>query len=146
MKLRILSSILLIIVSLLFILDKLVEFFNLEIKNTYGFNSPENFAFIIGIQVGILLLIIATKLKPFYLFYSFPVYSNLLYFYNLFFTTEHENKRFFNFYILTTTFLFVILLRFISEKTNKYLHQQTIKNEEIKLLVDIWDLSILKKK
>lgn len=144
MKPRILGSILVIISGLLFIADQFVKLFGIEIKNTHGFNSSENFAFFVGTWIGIILLIIASKLKPFILSYIVPIYNVLLSLYWIFFTSDFTDKRFFNLYIAFTTILTTLLLGYISAKMNACLKAEAVKEEKIKILEAVLDLSILK--
>lgn len=144
MILRFLGSILVILSGLLFISDQLVELFDIEIQNTHGFNSPANFAFFIGTWIGIIILIIAFKLKPFTLSFVVPIYNVSLSLYWVFFTNEYTNKSFFNGYIIVSTIAIILILSYISAMYNKYQKSQADKKERIKLLEAVLDLSILK--
>lgn len=146
MKFRFLGSILVLISGLLFISDQLVDLFGIEIKNTHGFNSSANFAFFVGTWIGIILLIIAHKLKPFTISFFVPIYNVSLSLYWVFFTDEYTNKSFFNGYIIVSTILTTVLLGYIAAKMNACAKAHQEKEEKIQLLEAVLDLSIIKTK
>ena len=142
MKYRIIGSILVVLSGFALFADLIFSYFGIQFKNTYGFNSSENFIFYNGLLISVLLNIVAGRLKPFLLSYLIPLYCIILSFYWIYFL-EYSDKEVFNIYVFIISVTTLLIVSIITIKAKKHFEQEkelVLKNT---LLEKVLDLSIL---
>ena len=117
---------------------------NIEFKNIYGFNSTTNFVFWLSMMVSQLLLIIAAQFKPYRISYLAPIYIISLSLYWIFFSSEYDNKSYFNIYVLGFSIALLLVVSLISMIVNKEKIETENNNAKLALLENIFDLTVLK--
>lgn len=145
MKQRLISSIIILLTGILLVLDVILDKLGIEFKNTFGFNSSSNFVFYTSQWVAIILLIFASKLKPYNLSYISPVYSIAISGYWVFFLEDYSLKHFFEISVLIVSILVIVLFIMIWNFFKIDYVKEEIKNEKIDTLEKFLDLTILYK-
>lgn len=141
---RLIASFLVLVSGMILLSDLFVSYYNIEFKNIYGFNSTTNFVFWLSMMVSQLLLIIAAQFKPYRISYLAPIYIISLSLYWIFFSNDYDNKSYFNIYVLGFSLAFLVVISLISMIMNKEKIETEQNNAKIKLLENIFDLTVLK--
>ncbi|WP_130735482.1 hypothetical protein [Flavobacterium sp. J27] len=141
---RIIASFLVLVSGMILLSDLYVSHYHIEFKNIYGFNSTSNFVFWLSMMVSQLLLIIAAQFKPYRISYLAPIYLISLSLYWIFFSNDYDNKSYFNLYVLGFSLALLIIVSLISMIVNKEKIETENKNAKLKLLENIFDLTVLK--
>ena len=141
---RVIASFLVLVSGMILLSDLFVSYYNIEFKNIYGFNSTTNFVFWLSMMVSQLLLIIAAQFKPYRISYLAPIYIISLSLYWIFFSNDYDNKSYFNIYVLGFSVALLVVISLISMIMNKEKIEAEQKNAKLKLLENIFDLTVLK--
>ena len=141
---RLIASFLVLVSGMILLSDLFVSYYNIEFKNIYGFNSTTNFVFWLSMMVSQLLLIIAAQFKPYRISYLAPIYIISLSLYWIFFSNDYDNKSYFNIYVLGFSVALLVVISLISMIMNKEKIEAEQKNAKLKLLENIFDLTVLK--
>ena len=141
---RLIASFLVLVSGMILLSDLFVSYYNIEFKNIYGFNSTPNFVFWLSMMVSQLLLIIAAQFKPYRISYLAPIYIISLSLYWIFFSNDYDNKSYFNIYVLGFSVALLVVISLISMIMNKEKIEAEQKNAKLKLLENIFDLTVLK--
>lgn len=141
---RLIASFLVLVSGMILLSDLFVSYYNIEFKNIYGFNSTTNFVFWLSMMVSQLLLIIAAQFKPYRISYLAPIYIISLSLYWIFFSSDYDNKSYFNIYVLGFSLALLVVISLISMIVNKEKIETEQKNAKLKLLENIFDLTVLK--
>ena len=135
-----------VISGILLIMDVILDKFNIQFSNTFGFNSSSNFVFFISQWLAIILIIVSNKLNPFNISFFSPIYFLGLNFYWLIFTRDYNSKDLFSFSVFGISVICVALLVLIANKYKIYNDKQKALSKKMEMLENILDLSILKAK
>lgn len=141
---RLVSSFLVLVSGMILLSDIFVSHYKIEFDNLYGFNSTSNFVFWFSMMLSQLILIIAAQFKPYRISYLSPVYIISLSIYWIMFTTDYDNKSYFNIYVLGFSIALLIVVSLISVLVNKEKIETETHNSRVQLLERIFDLTVLK--
>ena len=141
---RLIASFLVLVSGMILLSDIFVDYYGIEIANRYGFTTTSNFVYWISMMISQLLLIIATQFKPYRISYLAPIYLISLSIYWIMFSGEFDNKSYFNIYVFGFSLLLLAILSLISMLVNKEKIEAENKNAKLKLLENIFDLTVLK--
>ncbi|MVO09781.1 hypothetical protein GOQ30_11485 [Flavobacterium sp. TP390] len=141
---RLIASFLVLVSGMILLSDLFVSYYNIEFKNIYGFNSTTNFVFWLSMMISQFLIIIAAQFKPYRISYLAPIYIISLSLYWIFFSNDYDNKSYFNIYVLGFSLALLVVISLISMIMNKEKVETEQKNAKLKLLENIFDLTVLK--
>lgn len=141
---RLIASFLVLVSGMILLSDIFVDYYGIEIANRYGFTTTSNFVYWISMMISQLLLIIAAQFKPYRISYLAPIYLISLSIYWIMFSGEFDNKSYFNIYVFGFSLLLLAILSLISMLVNKEKIEAENKNAKLKLLENIFDLTVLK--
>lgn len=144
MKLRLLSSFLVLLTGPLYMGDLIFDYFGIVINNTFGFKSSGDFLFYNCQLLTVLILIFISQMKPYKISYISPIYSVLLSTYWIYFYQGYDTKPYFDIYIICASILSLFCLILISFFFEKETQEMIETNEKAKLYEAYFDLNILR--
>ena len=124
--------------------DAVVSHYDIQFKNTYGFNSATNYVFFVSQWIAFFLVIIASQFRPYRISYIVPIYITSLSFYWLYFTSEFDDKSYFNIYVFGFSILLLIVISLIALINTKEQKEIAEKKTKLELLENIFDLTMLR--
>ena len=124
--------------------DAVVSHYDIQIKNTYGFNSASNYVFFASQWIAFYLVIIASQFRPYRISYIVPIYIVSLSFYWLYFTNEFDNKSYFSIYVFGFSLLLLIVISVIALLNKEEEKVNNEKKTKLELLENIFDLTMLR--
>lgn len=141
MQLRLLASFFVILSGLVLVLDKFFVFYNIELSNNFGFTNSRNLIFFLSQGFSTILLIFASNLKPYRLFYVVPFYIVIIQYFWVFTSEADGDESFFNIYAIGSSILFIICLFFLDKILKRENKKKILNKKKISILEAILDLS-----